>query len=420
MTVRTYVRTLSGSNRECETMGRGRNKNKQNNNSSALLSEDFLTNVVLKDEKDVSIQSVSREDVIQTLWAGYGTVSCVDVRFNCSVNEGEEEEERIHSIIIKRVDAPSCGSSDSISHIRKIRSYEVEHFFYQYVVPHYADENWKVPNPYSIQRMNTNMSKFTFIMENLQPQYSDDEGSSLNTRAKVEAALRWLASFHATFWEQSDVLSKCTCNTNTSSNGGANVDVLWECGGYWHLDTRWDEYDCMTDGTLLKQCATVINDTLKAATNFQTLVHGDFKSANILFSPSKQQCAAVDFQYCGRGYGMKDVVMLVVSSIPASLFQNMGGDTGILQYYHSSLEQELLKQNKQFPFSTAMKTYELCLMDYVRFMDGWGYWGYNSSYARNKTNDILQKLFDTNKHNMHPNLSQQQIQQVFQDAYPFT
>ena len=35
---------------------------------------------------------------------------------------------------------------------------------------------------------------------------------------------------------------------------------------------------------------------------FRTLVHGDFKSANLLFSArAPVSCAAFDFQYCGEG-----------------------------------------------------------------------------------------------------------------------
>lgn len=35
---------------------------------------------------------------------------------------------------------------------------------------------------------------------------------------------------------------------------------------------------------------------------FRTLVHGDFKSANLLFSTQAPvSCAAFDFQYCGEG-----------------------------------------------------------------------------------------------------------------------
>jgi Ser/Thr protein kinase RdoA (MazF antagonist) len=48
---------------------------------------------------------------------------------------------------------------------------------------------------------------------------------------------------------------------------------------------------------------------------FRTLLHGDFKAANILHSADGTQCAAYDFQYVGEGYGVQDVVMLLHSSL---------------------------------------------------------------------------------------------------------
>lgn len=35
--------------------------------------------------------------------------------------------------------------------------------------------------------------------------------------------------------------------------------------------------------------------------------------------------------------------------------------------------------------------YELCLLDYVRFMAGWGFWG-NDGYARKRAMSVLQQL----------------------------
>ena len=46
-----------------------------------------------------------------------------------------------------------------------------------------------------------------------------------------------------------------------------------------------------------------------------TIIHGDFKNSNILFSASGDVCAAVDFQYCGQSYGARDLAMLLVAGI---------------------------------------------------------------------------------------------------------
>ena len=61
----------------------------------------------------------------------------------------------------------------------------------------------------------------------------------------------------------------------------------------------------------LKKAAQGIDKRLQSA-RFQTLVHGDAKLANFCFS-DVGQVAAVDFQYVGKGCGMKDVAYFISS-----------------------------------------------------------------------------------------------------------
>lgn len=74
-------------------------------------------------------------------------------------------------------------------------------------------------------------------------------------------------------------------------------------------------------------------DRRLAQTPWRTLCHGDFKSANLQFSDSRSApvCAAVDFQYCGGGSGLKDVVYLLASAASPRLVQvgRMGRGVGV-------------------------------------------------------------------------------------------
>jgi len=66
-------------------------------------------------------------------------------------------------------------------------------------------------------------------------------------------------------------------------------------------------------------------DRRLAHTPWRTLCHGDFKTANLLFGGGSKgatpSCAAYDFQYCGGGSGMKDVVYLFCSGVSARVLQ---------------------------------------------------------------------------------------------------
>ena len=81
---------------------------------------------------------------------------------------------------------------------------------------------------------------------------------------------------------------------------------------YWHLSTQLAEFEIMPIGEL-KDRAHAIANTLENA-RFRTLLHGEAKLTNFCFS-RKDKVAAVDFQYVGRGVGVKDVMYFLGSSL---------------------------------------------------------------------------------------------------------
>ena len=74
---------------------------------------------------------------------------------------------------------------------------------------------------------------------------------------QIEACLKWLAHFHAKFF-------------NVAADG------LWSTGTYWHLDTGPDELQAMQEGKL-RESAQWLDQQLSDCP-YQTLVHGDAKS----------------------------------------------------------------------------------------------------------------------------------------------
>lgn len=67
----------------------------------------------------------------------------------------------------------------------------------------------------------------------------------------------------------------------------------------------------------------------------------------------------------------------------------------MLQAYHSKLLRYLAQFEKSpvtgYPYELLVRHFELCLVDYVRFMAGWGMWG-NTEYAEQRTLEILEEV----------------------------
>gem|GEM_PF-6732341 len=59
-------------------------------------------------------------------------------------------------------------------------------------------------------------------------------------------------------------------------------------------------------------------DRLLGQARFQTLVHGDAKHDNFCLAARANGAAAVDFQYVGRGPGIKDVAYFLASCLTPS------------------------------------------------------------------------------------------------------
>lgn len=277
---------------------------------------------------------------IQSLWSGYGqVVRCFSQQLN-------------KPVVIKVV-APDDkakhprGWNTDVGHQRKLRSYQVESSFYQHY-SHYTNSSCKVPILYSVESFDKGL---LLVLEDLHDSDFSVEHQNGNHNT-LATAIKWLANFHATFMS-------------------VDTDFLWSIGGYWHLSTRQDEWQNMPVGTL-KENATVIDSTLNNA-RYQTIIHGDAKFANLCFHETKDEVAAVDFQYVGRGSGVKDLAYLAGSCLDNE--QLLLLESFVLETYFHELKTALDKKGWQgdwFELEAEYTfLYPLAWADFYRFLLGW-------------------------------------------------
>ncbi|MEP0202201.1 MAG: phosphotransferase [Halioglobus sp.] len=321
-----------------------------------------IDNIVLGATGARAIRSAT---IIQSLWSGYGEI----VRL-------ELADSTYPSVILKHIKLPEAGShprgwNTDRSHTRKIRSYQVEAHWYQNYA-YQCDEQCLVPVCLEVQ---ASKSETVLLLTDLDAAGFDARKEAA-TMHDVHACLDWLASFHATFL-------------------GSSAEGLWECGSYWHLDTRPDELEALED-VRLREAAPAIDQQLRQA-HYQTLIHGDAKLANFCFSSDtpKPRVAAVDFQYVGRGCGMKDVAYFVGSCLREEECEAY--ETQLLDYYFVRLGQQL-KEKKPgvdcFELEREWRElYDVAWADFHRFLKGWspGHWKLNS-YSEQLTRRVIERL----------------------------
>lgn len=289
---------------------------------------------LLKDDK------ITKLEVIQSLWSGFGEVS----RFYWPA--------RMQTIVVKQFCAPEesnhpRGWNTQVSQKRKIDSYINEQVFYRDYAAS-CDQYCRVPQPLMVE---VNNSDQLIVLEDLDAVgfVSRRDHAAMNV---VKLGIRWIAYFHGRF-------------INTAAK------ELWPIGTYWHLGTRKDEWQAMPHGEL-KEAASRIDQRLNQA-KYQTLVHGDAKLANFCFMPDQNDLAAVDFQYVGKGVGVKDLAYFLGCCFSASeLFEYQ---EQLLSCYFRYLKQALKHYSTAINFeqleSEWRTLYPIANADFQRFLSGW-------------------------------------------------
>lgn len=302
-------------------------------------------------------------ETLQELWSGYGTIK----RYRA-------EGSPVGSVVIKHVRPPTSvrhprGWNSERSHLRKLRSYEVESAWYR-DWSRRCGSDCRVPRCYALEAVD---QEFSFALEDLDASGFSARKSSASL-SEVLACVRWLAHFHATFM-------------------GAAPGDLWEVGTYWHLDTRPDELERVEDERL-RRSARAIDRRLNDA-RFQTLVHGDAKLANFCFTEDGTSVAAVDFQYVGGGCGMKDLAYLLGSCLASDECEEL--EAPILALYFAVLHEALAEHHPDLDAAEVEREwralYAPAWADFHRFLKGWSpdRWKLNS-YGEGLTRRVLDSL----------------------------
>ncbi|MDF2152660.1 phosphotransferase [Vibrio sp. CAU 1672] len=310
--------------------------------------------------QELKLGTVHSAGVIQSLWGGYGEL----VRLHFA--------ER--NVIVKHVGLPKPsahprGWNTDRSHQRKLRSYQVEVNWYQ----HFSlltDAQWRAPVGLMCRQTE---HEWLIVMEDLAQAGFPDTIKQAN-KTHLRACLTWLANFHARFI-------------------GCQTRQLWETGTYWHLDTRPDEWQALSDEEL-KCHARLIDQTLRSAC-YPTLVHGDAKLANFCFTPDGNQAAAVDFQYVGHGCAMKDVALFMSSAVEPQACEQM--EHWVLDCYFDALETALARYQPSLNRASVEQAWRplfaLAWADFQRFVKGWSpeHWKINP-YTESLTARALKEL----------------------------
>lgn len=301
--------------------------------------------------------------LIQGVWGGYGELFRVKL-----------SGATLSSVVVKLTKTPQPsdhpkGWNTDRSHQRKLDSYQVESNWYcDYA--NFTRDDCYLPRCLAVQ---SDFQQRLLILEDLAavgyPLVKEEASLS-----EVKMCIAWLASFHA-------------LHLQAKANG------LWQTGSYWHLATRPDELAALQDSQL-KHAAQRIDQILTQCP-FQTIIHGDAKLANFCFSEDAKKVAAVDFQYVGRGCGMKDLILFISSAVSPDECSRL--ESTLIDYYFQCLTKAINNTRADIDAMLVERSwrplYAIAWADFQRFVKGWSpqHWKINE-YTEQLTEKAINSL----------------------------
>ncbi|TGZ77472.1 hypothetical protein EX30DRAFT_344116 [Ascodesmis nigricans] len=310
---------------------------------------------------------------LATLWSNYGHIHSLTLSTSP------------HHLILKHISPPPPTSASSESHLRKLLSYRIERFFYKHLstlVP--LTSKIAVSYPVAPEYQHE-----AFLLEDLSREFPRSAGGMGFDQARV--VVKWLAGFHAAFWGWEGV----AVGSPLSVVDPEHTEGVWRQGGYWYLDTRREELEGMVEageyGWLEPWVETAQDMLRKEDVPGRTLVHGDLKAANVLFDEDWKRCAVYDFQYVGKGLGVMDLVYFLGTSVGRQVMKDEAQVERLLEEYYVELERRVGDGLGRYTREVMMSQLEIAMVDWFRFMAGWGFWG-NGWVSEKRVRDIVEKL----------------------------
>lgn len=281
-------------------------------------------------------RSINHVKVLGNLWS------------NCGQIVGCELDSKV--CVVKAINVPSHINHPRITQSdfalnRKRQSYLVEYNWYRDYSQHLPHQAEAIICIDTIKKQQQFALVFAdFKNTGFRQAKSHDED--------INAIIKWLANFHA-------------FNLNKQPGN------LWHTGSYWHLDTRPDEWQKISDDKL-KAHASAFDKKLKQS-QYQTLIHGDAKLANFAFNKTTKKVRGYDFQYVGKGVGIIDLMYFLGSCLDEQ--QLCDKADVFLNNYFTHLESALNEFNHDINRDALISDWQalwpIAWADFYRFLAGW-------------------------------------------------
>ena len=207
-------------------------------------------------------------------------------------------------------------------------SYENEVRFYQQVAPRVLV---RTPQVYYAD-IDVPTASFVLLLEDLRSSRPGDQLAGCVV-TEAEVAIDELVGLHAPLWDDPWLNELPWLHRDRTGQEAFLLGLLPEL--WAGFNDRYSERlgpDVHSAGAAL---FTDLDAYVKADTEPWTVVHGDYRLDNLLFSPAGKEVAVVDWQTCTHGPGMQDVAYFIGAGLLADTRRQ--AEQQLVARYHAGL-----------------------------------------------------------------------------------
>jgi hypothetical protein len=212
-----------------------------------------------------------------------------------------------------------AGDETSRLTAKALRLYESEVDFYQQLAPQLPV---RTPDVFYADQ-DVEATTFVLLLEDLAPARPGDQLSGC-TPSEAAAAISELVRLHAPRWGDESLASLEWLHKNAGAGGdpvASFLPRLWDNFVERYADVL--EPDVRQAGdTLFSHLAGFY----LADTKPWTILHGDYRLDNLLFSPDDGPVAVVDWQLCSHGPAMNDVAYFIGAGLLTEVRRQVEND----------------------------------------------------------------------------------------------
>lgn len=176
-----------------------------------------------------------------------------------------------------------------------------------------------------------------------------------------------LAQFHAHFWDYDCDGLAVPAGIGSNLSGESKQEQFPDLWAAYLDDIPLESDDKIRLVTLCEKLSAT-PELLATAHNLvetgpQTLIHGDYHVANVLFSTNDTAANMwlLDWATCGKGNPMRDLAFFFIVSV--TQHDRREHETNCLQLYHETVTSERAAQEKPLSLAEWTRHYRLCVLN---------------------------------------------------------